>query len=278
MTIVKDINEFTDELQEGFYSKKILIEGDSWISHPFVQDLATQIDGFDSQDYLTLNIGEPGDKANSIFKSHGQQMKRLKRLLNTSQWGDTFDLIFISAAGNDLVGRDIIDNGFVKNKRDFPYLYGRELLTPNYYREISDVAKGYERFLNLRNTSALNEETPIITHTYSYLQPREVGTHIGPMEFGNGWVKKHFKHQGVADPDEQYDIISGMLDALYRRLAMIESSYANFLVVDTRKVLLKNGVPNLAWWYDEIHPNSQGFKRVAKYIRSTAQSAGLWNL
>lgn len=278
MTITRDIDAFTTELQEGHYTKKVLIEGDSWVSHPFVQDLATQIDNFDSRNVLTLNVGEPGDKANSIFKAHGAQMKQLKRLLQTQQWGDKFDLIFISAAGNDLVGKDIIDNGYVKNKRDFPYLYGKELLTPSYYREISDVVAGYERFLKLRNSSALNEKTPVVTHVYSYLQPRDVGTHIGRIELGDGWVKRHLKRQGVTDPDEQYDIMVEMMDALYRRLSKIEPAYENFLVVDTRKVLLKNGAPNVGWWYDEIHPTSQGFKKVAKHIRATAQAAGLWRI
>lgn len=278
MTVVRDISAFVDALQDGHYSKKILVEGDSWVSHPIVPNLATHIDSFSTHEYLILNIAEPGDEANSIFRAHGKQMKRLKRLLHTEQWGDTFDLIILSAAGNDIVGPEICEKGYVKNKRDFPNLYGGELLTVNYYNMLTDVIKGYQRFLKLRNTSALNEKTPIITHVYSYLKPREVGTHIGPIKFNKGWIKKHLKHQGITSKEEQYDIIVEMLDAFYRRLSRIESNYSNFLVVDTRKVLSKNNKPNMDLWYDEIHPNSQGFKKLAKHIRKSAQAAELWHL
>jgi hypothetical protein len=278
MAIVSDIFDFVEELQQGFYDYKLLIEGDSWVSHPFpgVDNLSIQFNDFKPQNALVLNIAEPGDEANAIFKAHGRQMKRLKRLLDTEQWGDRFDLIFLSAAGNDIVGPEIISRGYVKNKRDFPKLLGRELLTDNFYDVLSDVARGYERFLKLRNNSALNEATPVITHVYSYLTPREVGTHIGPLEFSKGWIKRHLRHQGIRDEAEQYDIVVEMLDAFYRRLVLIEQKYANFLVVDTRTVLSKNGAPDPALWYDEIHPNSKGFRKVAQYIRKQARAKGLW--
>jgi len=280
MASVRNIGEFTAALQEGSYSKKILVEGDSWVSHPFpgVSNLESQLDSFDSNGYLILNLAEPGDEASSIFKSHGKQMKRLKRLLHTEQWGDTFDLIFLSAAGNDIVGPEIVAKGYVKNKKDFPYLYGRELLTDNYYSVISEVVKGYQRFLQMRNNSALNGDTPVITHAYSYLTPREVGTHIGPIKFNKGWIKRYLRNQGVNNGDEQYEIVVEMLDAFYRRLKKIEQDFENFLVVDTRKVLSKDGRPDMRLWYDEIHPNAMGFGKVARFIRKEAQAAGLWNL
>lgn len=280
MTSVININDFTDELQNGFYSKKILIEGDSWVSHPFpgAFNLAEQIDNFDSDEYLILNIASPGDEASAIFKSHGRQMKLLKRLLNTEQWGDTFDMIFLSAAGNDIVGPEIVSHGFVKNKRDYPELYGKELITDNFYKTMTGVVKGYSNFLKMRDSTALNKNTPVITHVYSYLTPREVGTHIGPLIFNKGWVKKHLKHQGIKGADEQYDIIVEMLDSFYRRVVLLEKVFDNFLVVDTRKLLLKDGMPNLDLWFDEIHPNSKGFMKVAKHIRKVAKARGVWSL
>jgi hypothetical protein len=280
MTTVSDISEFTDELQNGFYSKKILVEGDSWVSHPFptVTNISDQIDRFSSDEYLILNLAEPGDEAKEIFKSHGRQMKRLKGLLNTEQWGDTFDLIFLSAAGNDIVGPEIVSHGYVKNKRDFPNLFGKELITDNFYNSMSDVVSGYTRFLKMRDRSSLNEATPVITHVYSYLTPREVGTHMGPINFNKGWIKKHLKHQGIKDGEEQYDIIIEMLDAFFRRVVKLENKFNNFLVVDTRKLLLKDGHPNTDLWFDEIHPTVKGFKKVTKYIRKVALDKGMWNL
>ena len=277
---VNDIYEFIDEWQAGHYSKKILIEGDSWVSHPFpgVANLSSQIEQFNSNEYLLLNISEPGDEASSIFKARGKQMRRLKRLLIMEQWGEDFDLIFLSAAGNDIVGPEIVEYGYVLNKRDFPELIGKELLTTSFYTMLSDVVKGYARFLDMRNNAILNKGTQVITHVYSYLQPREIGTHIGPAIFNKGWIKIYLKHQGIKDEDEQYDIVQEMLDAFYRRLKKLESSYPKFLVVDTRKVLLKKGIPDLTYWFDEIHPNTRGFKKLAKHIRKEAMNVGLWLL
>lgn len=280
MTSVSNISEFTSELNDGFYAKKILVEGDSWVSHPFpnVTNIADQIDRFKPDDYLLLNIAEPGDEAKEIFLAHGRQMKLLKRLLNSPQWGDTFDLIFLSAAGNDIVGPEIVSHGYVKNKRDSPNLFGKELITDNFYNAMSGVVNGYSRFLKMRDTSSLNEKTPVITHVYSYLTPREVGTHIGSIDFNKGWVKLHLKHQGIKDEDEQYDILQEMLDAFYRRVVKLEKIFNNFLVVDTRQLLLKNSQPDLNLWFDEIHPNIKGFKKITRHIRKVAQARGLWHL
>lgn len=277
MTSVSDIYEFTEELDNDFYSKKILIEGDSWTSHPLLADIDTQINAIDASEYLILNLAEPGDRATSIFNANGGQMKLLKKLLSTVGEGDIFDLIFLSAAGNDIVGPDIVGRGYVKNKRDFPNLYGRELLTENYYNQISDVAKGYDRFLAMRDKS-LNADTPVVTHVYSYFMPREIGTHIGPFKFHKGWVKRHFKNQGIKEDDEHNDIMEGMLDALYRRLQCLEKKYEKFLVADTRQVLTKNGRPDVNLWYDEIHPTNSGFKKVVQRIKKVCEEKKMWDL
>jgi len=273
-----NIADFAKADNDGFFEKRILIEGDSWVSYPFPEaiNIATCIDEYNTQDYLLLNLAEAGDEANAIFKAHGRQMKQLKRLLNTEQWGNTFDLILLSAAGNDIVGPEIVEKMYVKNKRDHPNAQGRELLTDNYYDTVADIVSGYDRFLKMRDNSALNPTTPVITHVYSYLKPREVGITVGKKTFTKGWVKIHLKRQGVKDEDEQIDIIAGMLDALYKRLVKLQDKYDKFLVVDTRKVLSKNGMPDMTLWQDEIHPNTKGFKKTTNFIRKEATAAGMW--
>lgn len=278
MTVKANISEFFEAWKEGHYSKKILVEGDSWVSHPFpgVENLATQIDSFRSNEYLLLNIAAPGDEAKEIFEPNGKQMKRLKRLLNTERWGEKFDLIILSAAGNDIVGEEIRKKGYVMNKRDYPELYGKKLLTCNFYNVIDRIVDGYRHFFKVKESNKLNKETPVLSHSYSYMTPREIGTHIGPIKFNNGWIKIHLDHQGIKNEDEQYEIIVEMLDAFYRAMKPLESEYLNFIMVDTREVLLKNGKPNLDLWHDEIHPNRAGFGLVAEHIRAVARNEGLW--
>lgn len=275
-----NIIDFTARSSEGFFAKKILIEGDSWVSYPFPDavNIATVLDGYSTHDYLLLNLASPGDNASSIFKSHGRQMKLLKRLLNIEQWGDAFDMILLSAAGNDIVGPEIVERMYIRNKKDSPNVYGRELLTDSYYNVVAEIVRGYDRFLNMRDKSILNHLTPVITHVYSYLRPREVGVTIGPLTFTKGWIQRHLKHQGIRDEDEQVDVVEGMLDAFYNRLIKLQDKYNNFLVVDTRKVLCKDGMPDETMWHDEIHPNNRGFRKITQHIRSQSQAAGMWRL
>jgi hypothetical protein len=223
-----------------------------------------------------LNIASPGDEAAEIFTPKGRQMKRLNRLLSTEQWGAQFDLILLSAAGNDIVGPEIWEKGYLLNKRDCPHRYGKQLITESFYRAVDEIAAGYRHFLQVIEQSARNRHTPVLTHVYSYLKPRQVGTHIGPVVSGKGWVKVHLKHQGIKSKREQYEVLVEMLDAFYRAIKPLEAESSTFLVVDTRKVLLKEGEPNLALWRDEIHPTGKGFRKLAKHIRRVARQEGLW--
>ena len=277
MTVTSNISEFYEAWQSGHFSKKILIERDSWVSHPFigVENLATQVNGFKSNDYLILNIGDPGDEAKEIFDEGGEQYKKLQRLISTEQWGEKFDLILLSAAGNDIVGEEIREKGYVLNKRDYPDRYGKQLISKYFYNKVSEIVAGYERFLRYK-VNTRNASTPVVSHAYCYLTPREVGTHAGPIMFHKGWVKRHLKNQGINKDEEQYEIICEMLDSFYKAAKDIESKHPNFLMVDTRTVLLRDNKPDPSLWHDEIHPTGHGFKLVADHIRNTARHNGLW--
>jgi hypothetical protein len=276
-----DPSDFFDAWTAGHYSKRILVEGDSWTGYPIpnlphdVTNIAIQIENLES-DWLGLNLSYFGDTAEAIFKARGRQMKLLKKVLKNPSWNSKFDLIFLSAAGNDIIGPDIITKGFVINKKDRPNLIGRELITDNFYDRVSEIASGYKRFLKLRDKDGDNAQTPVITHSYCYLKPRKVGISVGPFQFSSGWLRRHLEHQNIHDEDEQYEILVEMLDAFYKRIKPLEKDFDHFLVVDTRKLLLKHGVPNLDYWHDEIHPKAKGFRKITRYIKKQATEAGLW--
>jgi hypothetical protein len=273
MTLFTDQHEYLRAWHEGHYDRQVLVEGDSWVSYPFLKNLAQQ---FDDADTLMLNLASPGDEARRILQPGGPQLRTLRRLLHSRRYGYNFDLIFLSAAGNDIVGPEIRTHGFVYDKREYPNLIGRELLTPRFYDTVSGIARGYVHFLKLRDSSDLNPRTPVVTHVYSYLRPRKVGTRLGPLMFGKGWIQVHLEHMHIREPAEQLDIIQGMVDALYKRLQPLEDRFSNFVVVDTRTVLSCNGRPRTAWWKDEIHPRSKGFERLARHIRRVARARGCW--
>lgn len=277
LTTTVDIFDFNTEWTQGIFGKKILVEGDSWVSHPFVLNLSEQIDMFNLKNDLILNIASPGDEARKIFDVSGAQYKKIQRLISSEAWGEKFDLIFISAAGNDIIGEELWKNGYILNKKDYPNKYGEELITHNFYQRVNEIVEGYDRFLIYKNTTR-NISTPVITHSYCYLKPRKVGTHIGKIEFNQGWVCIHLEHQNITDSVEQYLILRKMLDYFFNEIKKLESRHNSFIIVDIRELLFSNGEPDTSFWYDEIHPNSEGFKIIADHIKKEVKLQGLWTL
>lgn len=284
MATVYQAGEYFDEWQTGIYNKKILIEGDSWVSHYQLNNLAVQFDKAKGRDNLILNLAVPGDNAGSnydgsdaIFLAGGRQMKILKKMLKSKQFGEKFDLIFISAAGNDVIGPEIREIPLINNKRDFPGSYGRDLINLNFFAKMGKVIIGYRNFLAMLGTT-INKKTPVITHTYAYLKPRKKGSEFLGIKFNKGWIAQHLEHQGITDLDEQYEIVVAIFDRYFQHISPLQTEFKQFFVVDTRRVLLKNGAPNTQWFHDEIHPTDAGFKKIFNVIRKEARSAGIWPL
>ncbi len=251
---------------------KILIEGDSWVSHPFLSNLAIQIDALGNDDFAILNLAVPGDTAKRMFSKNSKQIKKLDQLIYNKRFGYKFDLLFVSAAGNDIVGEEI--QGFVdKYKTDGRT--GADLINGNFDGMIKELVKNYENLIKLRDKSKINKKTPIVCHCYSYLKPRKVGTKLFGAMFGKGWVKQHLDKLDIPQSDQQI-IITTMLDRFYNAIYGLENKYDNFLVVDSRKAILKNGKPNVSMFHDEIHPKGKGFKKVAKLIRRESKKHGMW--
>ncbi len=265
-----NVSDFVDESENGFAEYKLLIEGDSWVSHPFVNvtNIATQLDSINDNINI-LNFGNPGAEAQEVLNPSSKRYKRLKKILKDKAWEIDFDLVFLSIGGNDIVGPEIVNKRFVKDKNANPNLYGSELISKHYYNMLSKIINKYKSFIDMKNSEGFNKNTLIVTHTYSYLRPRKVGTTFLNIKFSEGWVKRYLVQLHITDEREQYLVIKGMLDSFAYRLQTLENEVDNFLVIDTRKLLLgADNMPDLKYRRDEIHPNTKGFKKIAKHINS----------
>jgi lysophospholipase L1-like esterase len=281
MPIVYSQNDFYDlvegHTEDGFDlgdppKYKILVEGDSWVSHPLLRNLCYQLDLLGGDDYGILNLAIPGDTAVNMLSKHRRQLKQIGQLIATKVYGYEFDLIFISAAGNDIVGEEMV--GYVDNHGHNGNT-GIDLINNSYDQALDKAVKGYENLIKLRDRSTANKTTPIVTHVYSYLRPRKVGTKMFGRMFGNGWVKQYLDPKGIPQAD-QIKIIREMLDRFNTKLSVLENQYNNFYIVDTLKVLSNASGPNTRWFYDEIHPNNAGFAKVAKEIKKHMVNQGVW--
>lgn len=254
---------------------KVLIEGDSWVSHPFLANLSVRLDSELLGQACILNLAQPGDTSRRMLGREGHQFKQLTQLIDTERYGYRWNFIFISAAGNDIVGEVLLS--FIADKASNSGKYGKALINASYDHEVKAIAEDYERLLKRRDKSKINRDTPIITHTYSYLIPRPVGTKIFGAMLGTGWVYRYLVPKGVTDPEEQKEIVRSLLDRFYEALSPLQAKYANFLVVDTRELLSTDSThPNLGWWHDEIHPNYVGFKKVGQAIRRSMETKNYW--
>lgn len=255
---------------------KILIEGDSWVSHPFLTDITTQIDMLGKDEFAILHLANPGDTAQEMFRKIGRtptgQLKRLDQVMHSTRYGERWNMIFISAGGNDVVGEDIKD--FVDDF-DPAGPRGANLLNGKFDEELDKIICAYNNLLEVRARSTINKETPIVTHVYGIVEPRLVGTKVFGAMFGEGWIKQHLDPKGIPQEDQQ-EIISAILTRFRDALRTLQADNDNFLVVDTLRTLSPRGVPNLEYWHDEIHPTGQGFRKVALKIRRAARAAGYW--
>ena len=272
MTYTTDIEEFYDIVAENPENQNVLIEGDSWVSHPQVKHLAEQFRLLNNNLNI-LNLAAPGDMAIAILDKQTHEYESLVTLLDDPQFGYKFDMIFLSAAGNDIIGPEV--RYFVEDKVAEDERYGEQYLSPFFDCVVDYLKRDYEQFIELRNNSRLNGATPIITHSYSRLKTRQKGTEAFGIKFNKGWLDVYLHDKGFTDQDEKNQIAAGMLSRFRRALGQIEAD--NFLVVNTLDVLLdEHNQPDERLFHDEIHPNDDGFEKVAKVIMQVAREAGFW--
>jgi hypothetical protein len=260
-TTREDFYEMTRD-DEG--AKKVPVEGDPWVSRLLLMYLANEIHR--TGDFHVLDLAFPDDTAHYTLDRHGNRYKHLRERLAEGAWPVPFDVIFLNAAGDDIIGPGI--RYFVDPNANAPDKYGRESLNPVFHGVLDDIASDYERSLLMRAKSPVNKVTPVIIHTYAYLAPRRLGAHSFRRLFGNGWIYVHRDDLGMKTNDERRDVAQGILEALRDGLNDIDAT--NFIVVDCLDVLSVGGMPDADLSYDETHPTSGGFRKVANRLKEVA--------
>ena len=272
MTYTTNIDDFYDIVENNPHNKNVLIEGDSWVSHPQVRHLGDQF--YRLNNHLNiLNLASPGDLAIAVLDEHTHEYQTLTSLLDGGRFGYKFDLIFLSAAGNDIIGPET--RYFVDDKNPGDGRYGAQYLNAFFDTVVAYIKQDYERFIRLRNSTQFNHETPIITHSYCRLKTRQKGTEAFGVKFNKGWMDIYLTQKGFHDQQEKNHIAEGMLSRFRDALQQIQAD--NFLMIDTLDVLVDaHNQPDESLFHDEIHPNNKGFERVAKKIMLEASNAGFW--
>jgi hypothetical protein len=239
--------------------KQILVEGDSWVGHPLLNNLTMQLNKYLRGRCNLFSIGEIGHLA--IDMMSGYQLRYFISVIRANQYD--FDAIFMSAGGNDILDHNnekyqldkLLVNAGGNNYQDYidQALWSEVLET---------VIEAYRILINTRDT--YKPGCPIVTHTYDYIYPRDKGSRVLGV-FSNGpWVYPAMMAKGIINQVTQREIIKIMLHDFKVELMKLQLPDNNFYVVDTQKTLKEhpNWGNSVAEWDDEIHPDDDGFKRI----------------
>jgi len=251
-----------------FYDDLILAEGDSWftIGGLFAQNLLMNL-RFE-RPTLILSCASPGDTiVHMSALAHNHVYKEALR------YDYPWKAILLSGGGNDLIDRAdeiVLD----KNQRK-----GRKITGPKDYCDeekllelITEVKSGYRTLVSVRDASGASG-VPVIVHTYDYPTPRNsparfIIGNVGP------WIYPALVHSKVPRTD-WISVSDYLFDALadgITGLSAEQPDLANFHVVKTRGLLKRASEAALgddADWLNEIHPNDDGYKKLAKKLEQT---------
>lgn len=260
-----DFEETADD--PAFYDTLILAEGDSWftIGGLFAPNLLMSLRFH--KDTLILNCASPGDTiVHMSALAHNYVYKEAFR------YDYAWDAILLSGGGNDLIDRadEII--------LDKAQRRGRAIHGPADYcdleqldRLIGDVLQGYRTLISVRDASAGPASgAPICVHTYDYPTARNAPArfiigNLGPWIYKALILSEIPPRDWIVLTDYLFDQLAEAIMELTRQPHVPE----NFYVIDTRNTIVRaepGSVGDSGDWLNEIHPNEDGYRKLAKKL------------
>lgn len=251
----------------------VFCEGDSWFSTPLSMNLL---------DWLVFPAPEDEKKGVPLFGAGGLffrtedsgdlavDMFTARGIRDLSTWyrGFEFDLVLVSAGGNDFVD-DFLQVTFRGAPPMSPEAAHQRVVASGRYAE---VLARYRAFVTA--FQAIRPYTPILAHTYDY--PRELGR-PGRLTLGNvgaaallkkgvgPWIGNKVAHV-MPRIEQQREFarlpIDGFVERVLIPLRDDPTTGKVFDFVDLRGVLT-----NSNQWFDEMHPTGTGFAALAAKFR-----------
>lgn len=245
----------------------VFCEGDSWFSTPAAMNLL---------DWLVYPSAADNEAGVPVFGRGGlffrtersgslaTQMFTAKAVDRLVKWfeGFEFDLVLLSAGGNDFVDEFLAELFEGEAAMSVADAFGRVVQSGRY----QEVLQAYDRVISA--FKAAHPAVPIIAHTYDY--PIRLGV-AGDLSLGNiglvalikdsvgPWIGNHIAQILPAQADQcafARRLIDGFESEVLRKLRAKHLDVFDY--VDLRGTLA-----DPADWFDEMHPNSAGFAKLA---------------
>lgn len=249
----KKRNNYYKDITRRFPERTVIVsEGDSWFQHPLVYDIIDHL----SKVYAIRCVAAAADTLANYFsgeKKHGDYY--LDVLTETKP-----AFFLISGGGNDILGSQFRD--FLVDK---PYdsklrgsTNGKAFLKETFGFQISKLMDIYTSMFGLLQTQFPNMKT--IVHGYDY------PVHLDYVD--KGWLGRYMIEKGIADAADRRTVIKYIMDEFNTQLSQVVQRFPDTVYyLDVRNtVLFKED--EIDQWYDEIHPNIDGFQSVGlKFIK-----------
>jgi lysophospholipase L1-like esterase len=246
----------------------ILAEGDSWFTIAGIPTSNLLYSFRFKKMTMIVNCAMPGDTIKHMSEIEGNHVFRTA----LSPEGYNWDLILLSGGGNDLIdtaGKLLLPRQqrgakSMKNTKDY-------CDTEKLDELIANIQQGYRRLVGLRDTDGSPaKKKPIVVHTYDYAVPRDSRARFFSVPLLGPWLYPAVVNAEIPKKD-WIKVSKYLIDKLAKGILDLEKvdKLKNFHVVDTRKSLKMAALGTTGDngdWLNEIHPNSDGYKKLARAI------------
>jgi hypothetical protein len=256
------------------YAWHFLAEGDSWFTIGAIPSSNLLFDLKLAKWTRVLSIAYPGDTIVNMSDLAGN--KDLRKFLVKTGFNYPFHALLLSGGGNDVIdaAKKIIKPGKAPTGSVEPDDYIDQAALN---AKLGEIQKGYAQIVKLRDSEkSLSQGSPVFVHTYDYPTPRNApATFVGAIPVLGPWLYPVFKDTGL-DIGLQQRIVNRVMDALAQALLALDSVHGDpdkslpaFHVIDTRNTLVQanpSEIGNSNDWLNEIHPNHDGYRKVAERL------------
>ena len=219
---------------------------------------------------IIVSLAKPGDKIRSMEKICKNDALYQSMDAGPPKFGYDWDLILLSGGGNDLIeyAKDLIKPITEVAGNEASEFVRRERLD----EVLQYIQQAYRNIVGLRDQPrSTSAGKPVVTHTYDYTTPRDAGAEFFKSKVSGPWLFRAFSDAGV--PENMFNRVADyLLDALAEAIWALQNGndpLPHFHVVDTRGTLQRailGTKGNNNDWLNEIHPNQNGYDKLARPI------------
>jgi lysophospholipase L1-like esterase len=212
----------------------VVCEGDSWVAHPFITDITDHLLDDERYPLHALGVGAAADLLGHMDHARDHEQAIV-------QYGAA--ALVVSGGGNDLM------DAFPHFLR--PWIPGSDperLLTAAVDTRMQALMGTMRQIL-----TRMEGSVPVVVHGYDYLRVRQSGE--------GGRLGPSFDHAGIADHRERTAVLWAVVDRYNAHLRDTTRDMPWVTYVDLRGTVIDDEE-----WHDDIHPNDDGFGRLAERI------------